>query len=233
MRICHSYDIVHRDLKPDNVFLSDRFAPVIADFGLSKCLQGSVELSNHCGTPLFMAPEMHEGTSTEKPIDVYAYAMIIYCLLGGVTPKGIVFKGQKAPTVTAFTLSLLVIDGVRPTPLPGKIPDSWQRVIDLCWSNGPEARPTFDQVVAILEDDRGLLLDGANEAEYRQYIEDCHAEVTDGQAMPASLAKSYGTVAGRDAERETIVTVSGGPPAPSPPAGTGRRARGSRNFEWK
>jgi serine/threonine protein kinase len=235
MRICHSYNIVHRDLKPDNVFMNENFEPVIADFGLSKCLTGSVQLSVACGTPLFMAPEMHEGVSTDKPIDVYAYAMILYCLIGRVTPSAIVFEGQKKPTANRFSLERLVVDGTRPWRLD-RIPEAWQRIIDACWVPSPRARLTFDQIVAILEDDRELILEGADEAEYRRYIDECNAEVTAGEAMPAVLMRSYPGQS--DLGAENIVEVAGEappapqpPPAPAAPGGTRRRSR-QGSFDW-
>jgi serine/threonine protein kinase len=233
MRVCHSYNVVHRDLKPENVFMGENFEPVIADFGLSKCLTGSVQLSVACGMPLFMAPEMHEGVSTDKPIDVYAYEMILYCLMGRVTPSAIVFEGQKKPALTSFGLARLVVDGTR----LDRILEAWQRIIDLCWVHSPAGRLTFDQIVATLEDDRGLILEGADEAEYRRYIDECNAEVTAGEAMPAALMKSY---AGQpDLNAEKIVEVAGEappapqpPPAPAAPGGTRKRAR-QGGFDWK
>jgi serine/threonine protein kinase len=224
MRICHGYDIVHRDLKPDNVFLSDTFDPVIADFGLSKCLQGNVAASMLAGSPLFMAPEMMDQESSDKPLDVYSYAVTLYCLIGRT--KTVVFENHTKPFSTTFPLMSAVTSGVRPKR-PAAIPDWWWDLITKCWDQAPLDRPSFDHITVLLDDEPGATLPGADADEYARYRAACQADVVEGQAMPIAMTRSM-------VDNITLPPLPGGRPPPSLAAtGGARRARRSGTFEFK
>ena len=81
----HRANVLHRDLKPDNVLLTKRGIPKIADFGLAKRIHH--EDSGHLvGTPNFMAPELLVGTSHSQAHDVYALGVCYFLLLTGQLP---------------------------------------------------------------------------------------------------------------------------------------------------
>jgi len=53
---CHQKDICHRDLKLENILVDENNVVKLIDFGFSsECGQ---KLSNYCGTPPYMAPEI-------------------------------------------------------------------------------------------------------------------------------------------------------------------------------
>ncbi|GAW05866.1 Pkinase-domain-containing protein [Lentinula edodes] len=91
----HSAGIVHRDLKPENLLFrttAEDADIMIADFGLSRVMEGGIGgeklnlLTEICGTPGYMAPEIFKKTGHGKPVDVWAMGVVTYFLLAGYTP---------------------------------------------------------------------------------------------------------------------------------------------------
>jgi len=103
----HRADVVHRDFKPSNVLMSTEGAVKVADFGLAQGL-GSVPTSSSgpaesawsdgsaeidltrtgtlLGTPMFMAPEQHEGGRVGPAADQFAFCVALYFGLTGSYP---------------------------------------------------------------------------------------------------------------------------------------------------
>lgn len=56
VRYCHQQNICHRDIKLENILVNEDHLVKIIDFGFSsKC---NLKLTNYCGTPPYMAPEI-------------------------------------------------------------------------------------------------------------------------------------------------------------------------------
>ncbi|CAG8504771.1 9911_t:CDS:2 [Ambispora gerdemannii] len=87
----HENGIVHRDLKPENLLFRTRANDsdlLVADFGLSKIIDSETfhVLTTTCGTPGYMAPEIHTREGHGKPVDLWAIGVITYFLLSGFPP---------------------------------------------------------------------------------------------------------------------------------------------------
>lgn len=85
----HARGIVHRDIKPANILLDDRGHIYVADFGIAKATEGSVEGLTRTGvgigTPEYMAPEQAQGQADPRS-DIYALGIIAYEGLTGRVP---------------------------------------------------------------------------------------------------------------------------------------------------
>ncbi|EJD51983.1 Pkinase-domain-containing protein [Auricularia subglabra TFB-10046 SS5] len=87
----HNCGIVHRDLKPENLLFrspAEDADIMIADFGLSRVMDDEKFklLTEICGTPGYMAPEIFRKLGHGKPVDIWAMGVITYFLLCGYTP---------------------------------------------------------------------------------------------------------------------------------------------------
>ena len=85
---CHSKNIVHRDLKPENLLLeSEKQGATIKviDFGTSQNFDPNSKMNQTYGTPYYIAPEILQGSYTEK-CDIWSCGVILYILLCGRPP---------------------------------------------------------------------------------------------------------------------------------------------------
>lgn len=88
VKYCHDLGVVHRDLKPENLLLSspsDSANIKLADFGLACSVLGG-NVSDQCGSPGYVAPEILRGAPYGTPVDMWSIGVIIYTLLGGYPP---------------------------------------------------------------------------------------------------------------------------------------------------
>ncbi|TPX56583.1 hypothetical protein PhCBS80983_g04431 [Powellomyces hirtus] len=87
----HKRGISHRDLKPENILLDHDGNLKITDFGLATVFMHNGNrrtLTTPCGTPPYVAPEIHLMNYNGDAVDIWAVGIILYVLLAGNTPWG-------------------------------------------------------------------------------------------------------------------------------------------------
>ncbi len=85
----HRRRVVHRDVKPANIMVDEDGRVVLTDFGISKAVRTSTELTGSgaiLGTPHYMAPEQARGLEVDGRTDQYALAIVGHRVLTGRTP---------------------------------------------------------------------------------------------------------------------------------------------------
>jgi len=92
LHFLHVHGTVHRDIKPGNILVDARDHVWLADFGLTKPVEGLSNLTDaSCliGTPHYMAPELLDQPASASS-DIYALGVLMYEMLTGNVP----FKGR-------------------------------------------------------------------------------------------------------------------------------------------
>lgn len=75
----HHKKILHRDLKPQNIFLKDKYNLKVGDLGIARQLRFTLEMAaTHIGTPLYISPEIYQGTPYSYKADVWSLGCCVY-----------------------------------------------------------------------------------------------------------------------------------------------------------
>ncbi len=151
----HAAGLVHRDFKPDNVLLGKDGRVRVADFGLARAIgpgdedlpaatranmaRAQLDLSRNpmdaltrtgavMGTPMFMAPEQHNGDRADARSDQFAFCVALYHALYGEWPYAgktsvaladavIAGRMEKPPKAIAAWLRKIIVRGLATRPV--------------------------------------------------------------------------------------------------------------------
>ncbi len=128
----HEAGIVHRDLKPGNIMFRSDDSLAIADFGISKRLDETGELTKMgsvLGTPNYLSPEQALGNAVDHRSDLYSAGIVLFEMLTGTKP----FRAE--------TASGLVYQHVH-ADIP-QLPDrvrNFQPIIEMLLAKNPQDR---------------------------------------------------------------------------------------------
>uniref|UniRef100_A0A3Q0T6V9 AKT serine/threonine kinase 2 n=1 Tax=Amphilophus citrinellus TaxID=61819 RepID=A0A3Q0T6V9_AMPCI len=83
----HSRDVVYRDLKLENLMLDKDGHIKITDFGLCKeGITAGTAMKTFCGTPEYLAPEVHQKNGYGQAVDWWALGVVMYEMMCGFSP---------------------------------------------------------------------------------------------------------------------------------------------------
>ncbi|XP_017258052.1 protein kinase and PP2C-like domain-containing protein isoform X2 [Daucus carota subsp. sativus] len=176
LKYLHDHGIVHRDVKPANILLDGNLNPHLADFGLAEYIRdikqvstenwrssgkptGGFHKKNMVGTLIYMAPEILRKELHSEKSDVYSFGISINELFTGVVPYTDLRAEAQAHTVLEMNYTeqqltaAVVSEGLRPV-LAGNEPGAPQRIVSLierCWEANPHNRPSFDDIIIVLD----------------------------------------------------------------------------------
>ncbi|KAH7912858.1 Pkinase-domain-containing protein [Hygrophoropsis aurantiaca] len=148
VKYIHDCDIVHRDLKPENLLFRSKPEQtseiMIADFGLSRVMAENKlsMLTEICGTPGYMAPEIFKKTGHGKPVDVWAMGVITYFLLAGYTPFDRDTQRQEMEAIIAGDYRF------EPEEYWCNVSQTAREFVTECLTIDPQTRPTAAECLA-------------------------------------------------------------------------------------
>uniref|UniRef100_A0A0D3C5V9 Protein kinase domain-containing protein n=1 Tax=Brassica oleracea var. oleracea TaxID=109376 RepID=A0A0D3C5V9_BRAOL len=134
----HGMGIVHRDLKSGNCLLCNDGTVKICDFGLSVMMEGTT-LNDivPAGTPEWVAPEAFRNEPLSEKCDIYSFGVIMWELCTLTKPwEGV--PQAKVLNIVAKGARLDIPEG----PLAN--------LIEACWSEEPEQRPSCEEILTYL-----------------------------------------------------------------------------------
>eukprot|EP01135_Chromosphaera_perkinsii_P003878 Nk52_evm14s260 gene=Nk52_evmTU14s260 len=176
MNYLHHASVIHMDLKPSNVIVTNQDVCKVGDFGLSKILNyESMSVTNKGGpgTVAYTAPEVFRGDRISTKVDVYSFGMCCWQLLTAKRPyEGMhqhavcfnvvaqhqrpAFPKELGVETTCSSLSesrkkaAIRTDGDEESILE-QHKNFYVALIQLCWHRNHKQRPSFDDIIELLE----------------------------------------------------------------------------------
>jgi tRNA A-37 threonylcarbamoyl transferase component Bud32 len=141
----HRPQVIHRDLKSANLLVDQSWRVKIADFGISGLFQQDTTMTM-CGSVTHCAPEVLSRERYSTSADVYSFAIVLWEIFTREIPYNTMKILQIVNGVVSGSLR-------PPMNLPQfkQVPIQIKELIVKCWDDDENNRPSFHEIVQILE----------------------------------------------------------------------------------
>ncbi|GAM25173.1 hypothetical protein SAMD00019534_083480 [Acytostelium subglobosum LB1] len=147
MEYLHSLGVIHRDLKSGNVLVTEEMRAKVIDFGTSRAIDPSKQMTLNLGTSCWMAPEVFRNEPYTELCDVYSFGIVLWEIFCRKDP----YDG-----VNSWSIPVMVTKGERPQ-IPSDCPSDYCKLIKECWVDKAKKRPRFKEIKTKLTKMHGKL----------------------------------------------------------------------------
>jgi len=164
LQYSHSEDVLHRDVKPANILLTLSAPPVLklADFGISKLLEGTGLAHSIVGTQYYFSPELAAGQPYGAASDAWALGVCLYELAALRRP----FDATGGP----FALACKIREEPPPALPPDTAPDI-ASTIDGFLEKDALKRLHLPDALTSLEVEEDVILDAEDQHAHSEHVE--------------------------------------------------------------
>lgn len=140
----HEHGVIHRDIKPANIFITEKGAPKVLDFGIASASRQLADADatldyddllerRLLGTPNYMSPEQAKRATVDSRTDIFSLGVVLYQLLCGQLP----FKGKDIP---ALLHTIIHDPAIPPQEIKSDVPLRLARIAAKALAKKPEDR---------------------------------------------------------------------------------------------
>ncbi|KAH8829979.1 kinase-like domain-containing protein, partial [Flagelloscypha sp. PMI_526] len=158
LQYLHASNMCHGDVKGANVLVDDSGCCRLADFGITSLISTNTAIAELAtatrstkGSLRWMAPEVLDPSSYQDSTRTRAAARDVYVF--ACTALEVMTGKPPFPELGDAPAMLAVLAGKRPLrPLLIKsFTEELWKLVERCWAQEPEARPTFDDITLTLQ----------------------------------------------------------------------------------
>ncbi|WP_157984355.1 serine/threonine protein kinase [Undibacterium parvum] len=140
----HEHGVIHRDIKPANIFITEKGAPKVLDFGIASASRQLADADSTLdyddmlerrllGTPNYMSPEQAKSIEVDARTDIFSLGVVLYQLLCGQLP----FKGKDIPELLR---AIIHEPAIPPQEIKPDVPLRLARIAAKALAKKPEDR---------------------------------------------------------------------------------------------
>lgn len=161
LKYLHEIGITHCDISASNILIDENFHPKITGFSISFAGDNLIR-KTLCGTASYIAPETFLDLRYNEKTDVYSFGILMYEILTGLNA----FRGYSMHQI-CYAITCVNKRLKFNTP----IKNSLQNLIERCWSQDPNNRPTFNEIFNEVAYNEDFYLDGVDIQQIKNYID--------------------------------------------------------------
>lgn len=151
MKVLHSNNFLHQNLTAYHILLNDKYEPKISFSCFSNFLKENHQINHSIlQSPFYMAPEIILKREFSFSIDVYSYSILLYRMFSNN------FKFSDGFALNRYNFLNRISEGER-LKKHQNIPNVFWELIQKCWCQEPDKRPTFCDIVNELKNDKFAL----------------------------------------------------------------------------
>ncbi|MCO5561852.1 hypothetical protein L7F22_015477 [Adiantum nelumboides] len=161
--------VLHRDVKAANVMLTDKWEPLLGDFGLARFITHDEAVTlTAAGTPGYVAPEVVFRRKADEKVDVYSFGVLALEVACG-RPASSISKMNKEVRLVDWVRKMskdndqlmgVLDEDMKVESMSANEREKWRNVLVvglMCCNELPEARPSMRQISQALQGDTLLL----------------------------------------------------------------------------
>ncbi|EAY16505.1 TKL family protein kinase [Trichomonas vaginalis G3] len=138
LKYLHDNNIVHGDFKTKSIYVSHDMYIKVADYAPFQIIVRNARKDASLKSSVYIAPELYQGSPPTKESDIYAFGTLLFSFY--------TLKFSMGRKILNGPFSELAVSGER-VNIPDIIPIKIQSLIERCWKQNPQERPTMEEIV--------------------------------------------------------------------------------------